>query len=120
VVKNGAVKPLLSCPTTASGHCVGSDTLSSLQAFAVRAGHPRKHKLTLGSAHFSLASGATALITIKLSPKALKLLAKIHSLVALEKILAADSTKVSRASSTTITVKSPKKHHRQLAIDWLG
>jgi hypothetical protein len=112
VVKNGAVKPLLTCPTTASGHCIGSDTLLSLQAYLVRAGHPRKHKLTLGSAHFSLAPGATARITIKLSRKALKLLAKIHSLVVLEKILAADSTGVSRASSTTITVKSPKKQHR--------
>jgi hypothetical protein len=108
VVKKGAVKLKVTCPPSASGQCMGIDTMTTIKAFAVAV--RRKHKVTLGSARFSIPSGQTRTLTIKLGRKGRTLLAKLHKLRVLDRVTAHDASGQTKVTQTTITIKLPPKH----------
>jgi hypothetical protein len=100
-VHKGSVTLKLTCPAAALVSCIGSATLTSVAAYAVRVRH--KRKLVLGSKTFSIPAGRTLALTLKLTPKALKLLAARHAVLAREAIAAHDAS--GHAVTTTATVK---------------
>jgi hypothetical protein len=100
-VHKGSVTLKLTCPATAAASCVGRATLATIRAYAVSVRH--KRKLVLGSKPFSIPAGHTLALTIKLTSKALKLLAARHLVPAREVIAAHDAS--GHAVTTTATVK---------------
>lgn len=115
-MKHGGVTVKLTCPPGKFAQCVGTDTLTTLKAITVAVKH--KHKLTLGSARFSIPAGQSKTLTIKLTRQALKLLAKKHRLRVLEKVAAHDPSGQSKTTSTTITIKLLGKHPKP-ALDFV-
>jgi hypothetical protein len=112
-VRHGKAKLTVICPPSASTVCVGSDTLQTIKAVAVRVVLKRKRTLKLGFARFSIASGRTATVTIKLSKAARRLLARRHGLKVLEIVVAHDVDGTPTTSRATITLKlPPKPRHR--------
>jgi hypothetical protein len=105
-VKHGAIKLKVTCPAGGFAQCIGKDTLTTIKAFPAAV----RHRVSLGSARFSIAAGQTKTLTIKLTHKALKLLAKVHKLKALERVLAHDPAGQSKTTQTTVTIKLPAKH----------
>jgi hypothetical protein len=103
VLKNGTVKVPIPCPPSAVGNCTGKDVLKSLGAIIVSVRH--KRVLTFGSAKFSIPAGKTRTVAIKLSKKALKLLAQKHKLKVLESVTAHDNRGVSKTTTTKLTLK---------------
>jgi hypothetical protein len=92
--------------------CAGSDTLQTIRAIAVRVAPRHKRALKLGFARFSIASGHTATVAIKLSRAARKLLARLRKFNVLEVVVAHDVGGASKTSKTTITLKLPRKPRR--------
>jgi FG-GAP-like repeat len=115
VVRKGVVKVRVSCPASATGVCVGRDTLTTIKAFAVavKHKHKRKHAVVLGSASFSVPAGQTHTLRIKLTSKAQKLLAKNRTLAARETVLAHDSSGQSKTTSATLKLKAARKHAKR-------
>jgi hypothetical protein len=107
-VQNGAVKLKVTCPPGQFAECVGTDTLSTIKGFAVAVKH--RHKVSLGSARFSIPAGQTKILTIKLTRKARILLARLHKLKVLETVVAHDPAGQAKATQTTITIKLAAKH----------
>jgi hypothetical protein len=106
-VRHGKAKLTVVCPPSASTGCAGSDALQTIKAVAVRVVPKRKRTLKLGLARFSIPSGHTATVTIKLSKAARRLLAKRHRFNVLEIAVAHDAGGTPETSKTTITLKLP-------------
>lgn len=106
VSTSGGVPVKVSCPAGAS--CTGTVTLSTIGAVSAA---KKKVVLTLASGSFSVSGGAVKTITLHLSVKARKLLAKSHTLRAKATIVAHDSSGASHTSSATVTLKLAKKPH---------
>jgi hypothetical protein len=107
-VQNGAVKLKVTCPPGRFAECVGTDTLSTIKAFAVAV--KRRHRVSLGSARFSIPAGQTRTVAIRLTRKARILLARLHKLKALETVVAHDPAGHSHVTQTTITIRLAPKH----------
>jgi PKD repeat protein len=103
---SGGVPVKVSCPTGAS--CAGTVTLSTIGAVSAA---KKKAVLTLATGSFSVSGGAVKTITLHLSAKARKLLAKSHTLRAKAKVVAHDSSGATRTSVATVTLKLAKKSH---------
>jgi hypothetical protein len=110
VLPKGTVKASLPCPPGSLGNCVGTAALRSIRAIAVRVRH--KKLLTFGSARFSIPAGHAGTVKIRLSKLALRLLRKRHTLKALEVVIAHDSRGVSKASKTSVTLRSARARKR--------
>jgi PKD repeat protein len=98
--------------------CSGTVTLSTLTAVVARAVTSKKKKkskaaiLTLASGSFSLAGGQGKAVTLHLSSKARKLLARSHVLRARATILARDVKGITHTTQLTVTLRAAKpKHH---------
>ena len=88
------------CPAGVAGNCVGKVTLTASSS--------TKKKLVLGSASFSIRSGATKSVKVQLSRTARKLLTAKRSVQALATLTAtASGQKKSRAQK--LTVKLPRQ-----------
>jgi hypothetical protein len=115
-VKSGRVTVIVSCPATAVGNCVGTDTLTTAsKVIAPRLVAAKKSAkiLKLGTAKFSIASGARGKVTIKLNKTALKLLAKKSTLKASQTIVAHDSRNASKKSTGQLKLKLAAKNKHQ-------
>jgi PKD repeat protein len=104
---SGGVPVKVSCPAGAS--CAGTVTLSTIGA--VSASKKKKAVLTLATGSFSVSGGAVKTITLHLSAKARKLLAKSHTLRAKATIVAHDSSGQTHTAVATVTLKLAKKSH---------
>ncbi len=90
--------------------CTGTVTLRTLTAVSAKA---HKQILTLGTASFStIAGGQSRSVNVHLSAKALKLLARSHTLRVRATILAKGSDGTVHTNQITITIRAYKgKHH---------
>ena len=116
VDKNGNAVVEVSCPATAVGNCVGTDTLNTASKVTVKLVAARKKKakiLKLGSAKFSIAPGKKLKLKINLSKQARSLLAKKKKLRAVETVVAHDSRNVSKTTKANLTLKAPKAKKRK-------
>ena len=96
--------------------CAGTVTLKTLSAVAARSAHaaakPKKAILTLATASFSISAGKVQVITLRLSTKARKLLAKMHTVRARVTIAAHDPKGAKHTTTAVVTLKAvkAKKH----------
>ncbi len=112
VSSSGGVPVKVSCP--AGANCSGTVTLTTIGAVSASA-HAVKKKviLTLATGSFTVSGGAVKTITLHLSAKARKLLAKAHTLRVKATVLAHDSSGAKHTAVSTVTLKLAKKasHH---------
>ncbi len=102
VSRKGVVTVNVACEGQSS--CSGTVTLVTAGAVAAA----RKAILALGSGSFKLAAGASAKVTIHLSARARKYLAKVHSLKTRVTISAKDQSGVSHTTVATVTLRLAK------------
>jgi hypothetical protein len=108
-VKKGAVTFSLRCPATVSGRCTGTLALRTAKKVAARKG-AKKRRLALGKHSFSIASGKTGKVVVKLNKTARKLLRKHRSLKARATITAtANGRKRVTTQSVTLALPAKKK-----------
>jgi hypothetical protein len=104
VKPNGSFVIKVECLGTSG--CSGKVTLRTLNAVKASA---HKSILTLASGSFRLAAGQTKALTLHLSAKARKLLARVHTLKAKATIAAVDSQGVTHTNAVTVTLRL-KRH----------
>lgn len=111
VSRSGALVLNVRCPSGESS-CAGTVTLRTLSAVSARAS-AAAHKaiLTLASGSFTVAGGHLKSVTLKLSPKARKLLARTHVLRAKATIAAHDPAGATHTSQATVTLRVAKAKH---------
>jgi hypothetical protein len=112
---SGAFTLKVSCPAGA-GTCAGTLTLKTAKAVLASVGTSAKSKasiLTLGSTSFSVSSGQSKTVTVHLSAKARKLLAKLKKILAKVTVVARNSEGVSSTTTATVRLKAAKAkaHH---------
>ncbi len=112
---SGAFALKVSCPAGA-GTCTGTLTLKTAKAVIASVGHASKSKasiLTLGSVSFTVAAGQTKTVTVHLSAKGRKLLAKLKKVLAKATVVARNPEGASVTTSATVTIKvaKAKAHH---------
>jgi PKD repeat protein len=100
--RKGVVTVKVACQGQSS--CSGTVTL--VTAGAVAAAH--KAVLTLGSSSFTAAAGKVVTVTIHLSTRARKYLAKVHSLKARVTITARDQSGASHTTAAILTLRLAK------------
>ncbi len=109
VDRRGRVKIKLRC--TENTRCIG--TLALTTAKPVIARKRKAKRLRLGSAHFNVAGNKTSTITLKLSRRARKLLARKHSLRLVETVSGRDTAGNAAKAKRTVTVRKPRPKHRK-------
>jgi hypothetical protein len=110
VPANGTFGLQLSCPAGET-QCAGTVTLKTLTAVAAgRALAAKKAILTLATASFTLSGGNLKVLTLHLSAKAKKLLAKLHTVRARVTIVAHDPAGTTHTTTAVLTLKAKKKH----------
>ena len=112
VAASGAFTLKLSCPTEETS-CSGTVTLKTLTAVAARRAHvaAKKSILTLARVSFSVAAGKLKVVSLHLSAKAKKLLAKLHTVRARVTIVAHDTQGGAHTTTAVVTLKAAKKKH---------
>jgi trimeric autotransporter adhesin len=103
---SGKVKITLQC--TGAGPCDGKATLETVGAFA----SAKKKRLKLASKKFSIKGGAKKKVTLKLSRKGKRLLARKRKLRVRLRVSAKDATGASAKASKKLTLKRAKKKKR--------
>lgn len=100
------------CPGGESS-CSGTVTLETAKAVAAKRGkHKAKRVLVLGSASFTVGGGAQAIVRVKLSSAARKLLA--HGKLRIKLVIRArDAAGNASTSTRTLTLKPAAKKHRR-------
>jgi hypothetical protein len=78
---------------------------------AVTSSNHKKAVLTLASGSFTATGGTVKAVTLHLSAKARKLLARSHVLRARATIVARDSQGAMHTTTIVVTLRSAKKHH---------
>jgi hypothetical protein len=129
VSSSGSFTLKVSCPTGA-GACTGSVVVKTAGAVAARvpgslaavvsaavheigasvAATARKSVMTLSSASFSVKGGQSKPISLHLTPKARKLLAKLHVLRVKVTITARNPSGISHTSVSTLVLRAKKRH----------
>jgi streptogramin lyase len=104
-VSGKSVTISIPCPSGQSTRCTGTIVLRTAKAVSAKKRH--KTKLKLGSARFSIASGKTGHVKVKLSSKARKLVRR-HSLKVKATITATASGQ-KKVTHATLTLKPPKR-----------
>ncbi|HEY1597458.1 MAG TPA: hypothetical protein VGF74_18815 [Thermoleophilaceae bacterium] len=107
-VSGKAVTISVPCPAGLSTSCKGTISLRTVKAVAAKSKH--KTRLKLGSAKFTIASGKTGHVKVKLSSKARKLLAKRSLKV--RATLTATAGGIKRTTTATLTLKPTKKKRK--------
>jgi hypothetical protein len=107
VTPSGAFPITVQCLGQSS--CTGTVTLATLTAVSASA---KKRILVLGSASFSIAGGHNKAVTVRLSAKARKLLARSHALRARATILARDAAGTLHSTQGIVTLRPAKRKHR--------
>jgi hypothetical protein len=114
VSPSGTVNVQVTCPAGESS-CTGTITLRTLTAVVASTAGPKKPKaaiLTVASGSFKIAGGRVKSVTLRLSAKARKLLARKHLLRARAIIVARDPTGARHTRQTVVTLRAPKaKRH---------
>jgi hypothetical protein len=112
VSPSGAVVLKVSCPAGVSA-CLGTVTLRTLSAVSARASTAaKKAVLTLASGSFAVTGGQVKAITLRLSAKARKLLARSHTLRARATVAAHDLSGASHTAQSLVTLKPAKGKKR--------
>jgi hypothetical protein len=116
VSSSGAVTIKVSCQTGATT-CIGSVTLRTLTAVSAGRGRSAKAKkqvLTLAAGSFSVSGGKLQAITLHLSAKGKKLLARLHLLRARATVLAHNPSGQTSSAESVLTLRPAKparRHH---------
>jgi hypothetical protein len=95
----GVAEMRLRCPTGTAGGCKGSVNLEAFTASATR------DKLAVGYTFFSIASGETGTISVRVSPAALAFIRRSGRLSVTAVIVATDASGSSRTTVKTITLQ---------------
>jgi PKD repeat protein len=110
----GFVTLRISCPAGEST-CAGSLTLRTLDAVLASGGHAAKTArsvLTLATGSFSVAGGESKTVTLRLSPRARALLARVRTLRSRATLLAHDLLGASHTTQTIVTLRAPRARKR--------
>ncbi|HME04755.1 MAG TPA: PKD domain-containing protein [Solirubrobacteraceae bacterium] len=110
---SGTVSIKISCPTGESS-CSGTVTLRTEGAVIAGAGSSAKAKgtiLTLATASFTLAGGQVKTVTLHLSARARRLLARYRLLHVRATIVAHDPAGATHTTRTIVTLRAPKSAH---------
>ncbi len=110
---SGIVSIKISCPTGESS-CSGTVTLRTEGAVIAGAGSSAKAKgtiLTLATASFTLAGGQVKTVTLHLSARARRLLARYRVLHVRATIVAHDPAGATHTTRTIVTLRAPKSAH---------
>jgi hypothetical protein len=111
VPSSGSFSVKLSCPAGETT-CTGTVTLKTLTAVAATSAHTAKKSiLTLATASFSIAGGKLKVVSLHLSAKAKKLLAKLHTVRARVTVVAHDPQGGAHTSTALAVLKAAKKKH---------
>ncbi|HXD55074.1 MAG TPA: hypothetical protein VN618_10010 [Solirubrobacteraceae bacterium] len=113
VAAGGSFSLKLSCPASAAS-CAGTVTIKTLSAVAARSARAAKAKkaiLTLATGRFTITGGKLAAVTLHLSAKAKKLLAKMHTLRAKATFAATNPEGATQTTTALLTLKAAKKKH---------
>jgi hypothetical protein len=109
-VKGGKAKFKLTSPESSAGTLSGQTT----QAFAASAAKKkRKRRVSVGKVKFTLTAGKAKTVTLKLSKKARKLLAKKGKLKVKITIDAKDAAGNRHVTPKTVTLKVKRKHKKK-------
>jgi PKD repeat protein len=111
----GFVTLRISCPTGEST-CAGSLVLRTLDAVLATRGHAARtgrSVLTLATGSFSVAGGESKTVTLRLSPRARALLARVRTLRARATLLAHDPLGASHTTQTIVTLRAPAASKRK-------
>ena len=107
VSKSGSFTLKLSCPAGVA-QCSGTVTVKTAAAVAASLGFSagaKKSILTLATVSFTIAGGGSKTVTLHLSVKAKKLLAKLHTIRARATIVAQNPERASASSTVSLTLK---------------
>ncbi len=113
VSASGAVTLKIGCPAGES-RCSGSLTLRTLGAVSAgggRAGSKKASVLTLATGTFTVPGGKVKIVTLHLSVKARRLLARAHRLRVRVLIIAHDPAGASHTEQTIAMLRAPKRKH---------
>jgi hypothetical protein len=111
VASNGSFSLKLSCPGNETA-CSGTITIKTLTAVAARSAHAAKKAiLTLATVSFTVSGGKLKVVSLHLSAKARKLLAKLHTVRGRVTIAAHDSQGAAHTTTAVVTLKAAKKKH---------
>lgn len=111
VAPNGAFSLKLSCPS-AETTCSGTVTVKTASAVAARSAHAAKKAiLTLATASFTITAGKVKVLSMHLTAKAKKLLAKLHTVRARVTIVAHDPQGHTHTTTAAVTLRAAKKKH---------
>ena len=102
-VKKGKVPVSVSCPAKAKTSCVGKLVLKTAKAVTTSSG--KKKGVTLGKASFSIASGKTKVLKVKLSKGGKNLLSAHKTVKSIATATAHDATGKTKTTSGKVKVK---------------
>jgi hypothetical protein len=108
VDSHGRVKIKLSC--VEDTRCIGTISLVTQKPLIAKR---KAKKLKLGSKRFNVPGNKTSTVTLKLSKKARKLLARKHSLKVVETVSGKDTAGNAAKAKRTVTLKRAKPKHHQ-------
>jgi hypothetical protein len=110
-VKSGAASVAFTLRSAQS--CTGTLTGQTVNRYAQTAAERKRHKVSLGSVHFSLRAGKTKTVVLKLSKASRKLLAAHHRLKVQITLTLSGATTRRTVIRRTVTLKSPRSRaHR--------
>jgi hypothetical protein len=107
--RRGKVPILVNCPANTPGRCAGTLVLKTASKVPVLRIAAKKKILTLGKSSFTIQSGKTAKVFVKLSRAGKRLLLKRGRLGAVATVTSKDGLGTSRSTKATITLKAKKK-----------
>ena len=115
----GAITGAVSCPRSARS-CAGSLTLKSTTAVGViaSASQAKKRKtvtLTLAVGSFKILGGHAATVTMHLTTKARKLLARVHVIRAIATLIVHKLPTATRTTHETVTIREGGRPGRHIA-----
>jgi CSLREA domain-containing protein len=108
-VKKGVAGVKVTCPAGTVGACSGKLTLTATVKRASKSRTAATKRITLGSATFTIAPGATKTVRVKLKKTARSLLARKHSLKATASATAKDGSGTVKRTTAAITLTLAKK-----------
>jgi hypothetical protein len=94
----------------AAQSCTGTLAGQTVSTYAVSAAKSKRHKVALGSVHFTLKANKAKTVVLKLSKNSRKLLAAHHQLKVRITITLTGATIHRTVTGRTVTLKKPRTH----------
>jgi hypothetical protein len=106
--RKGNVVLRIACPSDATSACSGTVSLVSASAVSAATKGPRPKRIKLGAKRFKAAAGKTVKVTIHVSAKARRYIAKHHKMGVKLTIAARDASAASKKTSAKLTIRAAR------------